>query len=142
MILIDANLLLYSRDSSSSRHQAAREWLTEAINGPARVGFPWPSLIAFLRISTHPRVFERPLAPETASEQLRAWLAAPACWSPLPTERHADLVAGLITSHELRGTLISDVHLVALAIEHGLTVCSTDTDFARFPEVDWDNPIA
>ena len=41
-----------------------------------------------------------------------------------------------------RPDLLPDAHLAALAIEHGLTVCSTDGDFARFPNVRWENPLA
>lgn len=46
-----------------------------------------------------------------------------------------------MTRHQLRGNLLPDADLAALAIEHGLTVCSADTDFARFPEVAWHNPL-
>jgi len=51
-------------------------------------------------------------------------------------------LGGLVVSYQLRGNLVSDVHLAALAIEHGLTVCSADTDFARFREIQWVNPLA
>jgi hypothetical protein len=69
------------------------------------------------------------------------WLAAESAWIPLPTERHADVLGDLIASHDLRGNLISEAQLAGLAIEHGLTVCSADTDFARFREIRWENPI-
>jgi hypothetical protein len=63
-------------------------------------------------------------------------------WTPGPTERHAELLGGLVVSYQLRGNLVGDAHLAALAIEHGLTVCSADTDFARFRELQWVNPLA
>ena len=141
MSLVDANLLLYARDSESRQHEEAKDWLSARLNGAVRIGLPWPSLLAFLRISTHPRAYERPLSPAAANEQVAQWLAAPASWTPAPTERHGELLGDLIERYELRGNLISDGHLAALAIEHGLEVYSTDTDFARFEEVRWVNPI-
>jgi uncharacterized protein len=106
------------------------------------VGIPWPVLGAFLRISTHPRAAERPLAPEAAWGYVDGWLASAPAWIPTPTDRHAEVFRRLVVDHQLRGNLVSDAHLAALAIEHGLTVCSTDSDFARFPEVRWRNPLA
>jgi hypothetical protein len=62
-------------------------------------------------------------------------------WVPQPTERHAEVLGSLVTAYRLRGNLISDAQLAALAIEHGLTLCSADTDFARFREIRWENPL-
>ena len=141
-MLVDANILLFAVDSASPFHETAAGWLTEQLNGPARVGLPWSSLGAFLRISTHPRAAEHPLQPTDALQHIEAWLATEPAWIPQPTERHAEILAGLIRKHHPRGNLISDAQVVALAIEHGLTVCSADTDFARFPEIRWQNPLA
>jgi len=140
-MLVDANLLLYARDTASSFHSRAREWLTASLNGPVRLGLPWQSLVAFLRISTNPRASERPLEPEEAWRQIERWLSAPSAWIPSPTERHAEVLGRLIAVHELRGNLVADAHLAALAIEHGVAVCSADTDFARFTELRWVNPL-
>jgi toxin-antitoxin system PIN domain toxin len=112
------------------------------LNGPSRVGLPWQSLVAFLRISTHPRASARPLSPTAAWRFVDDWLAAEAAWVPLPTENHAEVLGSLIASYDLRGNLVSDAELAALAIEHGLAVCSADTDFARFREIRWENPLA
>jgi predicted nucleic acid-binding protein len=70
------------------------------------------------------------------------WLAVPAAWVPVPTERHADVVGSLVQRYQLRAGLFSDVHPAALAIEHGVSLCSADTDFARFTELRWINPLA
>ena len=134
-MLVDANVLLYARDEASPFHERARYWLTEQLNGPTRVGLPWASLVAFVRIATHPRVFEQPLAPAEAWQQVEEWLAAPAAWIPQPTHAHAGVLGTLVRRYDLRGNLVSDAHLAALAIEHGLTMCSADTDFARFTEL-------
>jgi hypothetical protein len=141
-MLVDANILLFAVDSSSRFHENASRWLTEQLNGPARVGFPWQSLVAFLRISTHPRASERPLPPDSAWAFVEDWMAAEPAWIPIPTERHADVLGALIETYELRGNLIADAVLAALALEHGLAVCSADTDFARFREIRWLNPLA
>jgi len=141
VILIDANLLLYARDSQSDRHDRAREWLTAQLNGSARVGLPWASLIAFVRIATHPRVYDRPLTAKQAWSQVEEWLSAGTAWIPVPTQRHGSILGDLIRRHDIRGNLVTDAALAALAIEHGLELCSADSDFARFPEVKWRNPL-
>jgi uncharacterized protein len=141
-MLLDANLLLYAVHERATQHRAAAAWLTDQLNGTRRVGLPWQSLVAFLRISTHPRAFERPLAPATAWERIADWLAAPAAWIPHPGSEHARILGELVTRHEIRGNLVPDAQLAALALEHGLGVYSCDTDFARFDEIRWRNPLA
>ena len=141
-MLVDANLLLYAADASAPQHGRAAAWLTEQLNGDRRVGLPWESLVAFVRIATHPRASDNPLAPDAAWRFVEDWLAAPSAWVPLPTERHADVLGALLRRYRLAGNLVPDAHLAALAIEHGLEVCSADTDFARFTEIRWRNPLA
>jgi len=141
-MLVDANLLLYAADERSRHNRAAVEWITEHLNGPRRVGLPWQSLTAFLRIASHPRALNHPLTPTVAWRQVTDWLAAPAAWVPAPGAAHAELLGDLVTRYDLRGNLIPDAQLAALALEHGLAVCSADTDFARFRELRWENPLA
>ena len=140
-MIVDANLLLYAVDESAAQHDAANTWLEQVLNGSVQVGLPWPSLLAFVRIATHPRVSRRPLTSNVAWAMVDSWLAAPTAWIPLPTAQHADVLAGLVNSYGLTGNLIPDAHLAALAIEHGVTLCSADTDFARFAAVRWENPL-
>lgn len=141
-MIVDANLLLYARNTRDARHTAARGWISGALNGGSRVGLPWHCLNAFLRISTNPRAFPKPLTPRAAMDQVDEWLAAPAAWIPLPTDRHATVLGQLVRTHNLSGPLVADADLAALAIEHGLELCSTDADFARFPEIRWVNPLS
>jgi toxin-antitoxin system PIN domain toxin len=141
-MLIDANLLLLARNAADPSHDRARDWLTEQLNGAVRVGLPWSSLLAFLRISTHPRAYQVPLEPDEAWDQIGDWLDAGPAWIPVPTDRHAEVLGGLIRRYRVSANLVPDAHLAALAIEHGLRVCSADTDFARFTEVTWFNPLA
>lgn len=140
-MLVDANLLIYAVHKGTPQHQRAAAWLTEQLNGPKRVGLPWQSLAAFMRISTHSRAFQRPLAPATAWELVTDWLAAPATWIPQPGPEHGRILGELITAYEIRGNLVTDAQLAALAIEHGVPVCSNDTDFARFRELRWIDPL-
>lgn len=141
-MLIDANILLYAVDRASPHHARASAWLTERLNGDRRVGLAWESLTAFVRISTHPRAALHPLDPEAAWAHVSDWLEAPATWVPLPTDRHAEVLGGLIRRYRLAGNLVPDGHLAAIAVEHGLTICSADTDFARFREIPWLDPLA
>lgn len=140
-MLVDANVLLFAVDRASAFHDSARDWLTEQLNGARRVGVPWQSLVAFLRIATHPRASEHPLAPDEAWAYIAEWLACEPTWVPGPGERYAEILGGLVTRHQVRGNLVPDAELTALALEHGLTICSADSDFARFPEVRWENPL-
>ena len=73
--------------------------------------------------------------------QVEAWLACATVWIPVPTERHRELLGRLLPTAD-RPNLVPDAHLAALALEHGLVVCSTDGDFARFRDVRWENPLA
>ena len=141
-MLIDANLLIYAADKRSPHNHSAVEWIEEQLNGTRRVGLPWQSLAAFLRVSTHPRALTNPLAPADAWRQVEDWLSAPAAWVPVPGPSHAELLGELIVRYGIAGNLVPDAQLAALALEHGLAVCSTDTDFARFTEVRWENPLA
>ena len=142
MILVDANLLIYAYFEESPQHRQAREWLDDQLSSFAGVGLPWPSLLAFVRIVTNPRVFRQATSAAAAWRQVLDWLACEPAWIPLPTERHADVLGSLIAQPSVHGNLVMDAHLAALAIEHGLTLCSTDGDFARFPELRWTNPLA
>lgn len=139
-MIVDANVLLYAVDAGSQFHEPARDWLESSLNEPARVGLPWASLLAFQRISTHPRASASPLTARQAWSFVADWLDADASWVPVPGERHAEILRDLIVAGDLRGNLVSDAHLAALAIEHGVGVCSADSHFARFPQITWVNP--
>ena len=141
-MLIDANILLYSVDEDSPFHRAARDWMVTALNGPQRVGIPWVSLWAFVRIATNPRASVQPLTPDEAWQHVEAWLDAPATWIPEPGRGHRAIVGPLLRQHDLRAGLITDAVMAAICIEHGLTIVSADSDFARFPQISWVNPVA
>jgi hypothetical protein len=141
VILIDANLLLYAHISTFPQHPEARMWLDQSLNDLPRVGLPWPSLLAFVRIASNPRIFEKPLSVGAAWQQARSWLAVESVWTPLPTARHEQVLATLLDRSTFQANLVPDAHLAALAIEHGLTLFTTDRGFGRFDGLKWTNPL-
>lgn len=142
MILVDANLLVYAHDASAPEHEVSRRWFERVLNEPGRVGLPWPSLLAFLRIVSNPVIVRRPVSPASAWSRVAEWLELANVWIPEPGLHHARLLGRLLDDSRVTSRMVPDAHLAALAIEHGLTLCSTDGDFARFPHLRWTNPLA
>lgn len=141
MILLDANLLVYAHVGDFAQHQRAHAWLDAQLDGSARVGLPWPSLLGFLRLVTNPRIFERPENPADAWSQVTDWLSRDNVWIPEPTERHPGILGQIIAAGGVSANLVPDAHLAALAMEHGLTLASTDGDFGRFKDLRWLDPL-
>ena len=141
-MLLDANLLLYSVDASSLHHERSAAWVRALFTGERRIALPWQTVGAFLRIATHPRVFARPLGALDAWSIVEQWLAAPGCWVPAVSERTVTILGQLVRDHDVRGNLITDAQLAALAIEHGLPLVSVDSDFERFPQLRRINPLS
>jgi toxin-antitoxin system PIN domain toxin len=142
MILVDANILIYAYDEASPQHAMARDWLDKQLNGNVGVGLPWLNLLAFLRIVTNPRAMKKPESMQNAWRQVVGWLDCEPVWTPQPTERHVEIFGELLTRSTVYGNLTSDAYVAALAIEHGLTLCTADGDFSRFSGLRWINPLA
>ena len=142
MKLVDANVLLYAVDEGSAHHARAKPWLERQLSGSETFAFAWAVLLAFLRLATNPRVFDAPLSVDEAFELIDSWLDQPPTTVVHPTDRHAAIVRELLTPLGSAGNLTTDAHLAALSIEHGAELWSADADFARFPRVDWRNPLA
>lgn len=140
-ILLDANLLIWAHHAQFQYHDRARRWLGEALSVVPIVGIPWPSILAFLRVSTHPRALERPLTIETAWTVVEGWLARPNVRVPVPGERHRELLARMLTGGTASANHTTDAHLAAIAIEWGMELQSADRDFARYPGLRWADPI-
>lgn len=141
MILVDTNLLLYAGVKHAKEHDRARQWLDEQIAVGARVGLPWHSVLDFVRLASNPKLFSRTASVAEAWALVRRWLSADNVWIPQPTERHGDVLESIFTSVRVSSRFVMDAHLAALAIEHGLTLCSNDGDFARFKGLRWVNPL-
>jgi toxin-antitoxin system PIN domain toxin len=141
MILLDANVLLYAYDPSSPHHHTARGWLENTFSQPEPIGLASMTLLAFMRIGTSPRPLEHPLALSEAADIVAGWLARPTVAVLNPGEGHWQILRDLMKKGQVRGPLIMDAHLAALAIEHGAVLATTDRDFARFPGLKFFNPL-
>jgi uncharacterized protein len=142
VILPDVNLLLYAVNDEARNHRTAKLWLQSVLSGIEPVGFAWAVLLAFLRLSTRPGAFSKPLSAEMAFNQIDEWVRQPGALIVHPGPRHAQILRDMLLPLGIAGDLTSDAHLAALAIEHGAQLCSADSDFARFPGLKWTNPLA
>jgi len=142
MIVVDVNLLIYAVNQDSPDHREAKTWLESTVSGTETVGLPWIVLLAFLRLTTRPGIFQKPLRVAAAFDLVDAWLQQSSVTVPEPTPRHLQTMRDLISPLGTGGNLTSDAHLAALAIEHGAELCSTDNDFTRFNRLRWRNPLA
>ncbi len=141
MILLDTNILLYSFGTSLPQHEKARAWLDRLLNGSVRVGMLWSSLIGFVRITSNPKAFEKAVSVGQAWAVVESWLDCPVVWVPTPAEAHRAILTRMFQAIGNRKHLVHDAHVAALAIEHDLTLCTTDGDFTRFPGLRWENPL-
>lgn len=141
MIVIDANLLIYAYDRSTPQHARAKAWLEEVLSGSDPVGIPWPVISAFVRVTTHPKISAHPWPMERAVAVVESWLALPQVWALSPADRHWALLRHLLVAGQVRGALTSDAHLAAITMEHGGVLYTNDVDFARFPGLQWVNPL-
>jgi toxin-antitoxin system PIN domain toxin len=139
--LTDVNLLVYAYDRASPNHGAAREWLEQRLSGAETFAFAWTVLLAFVRLTTSPRVFANPFSPGEALDHVDSWLGQPCATVLHPGDRHPAPLRELIEPFGTAGNLTTDAHLAALAIEHGAELCSADPDFSRFPGLRWTNPL-
>lgn len=142
MIVIDANVLLYAYDRSDPRHQRAARWLEATLGGDDEVGLALTTLLAFVRITTDPRVYERPMAAQVAVGHVRRWLDRRNVQLIGPSDRHWSTLIDLMARGQARGPLVMDAHLAALSIEHGATLATTDRDFKRFSGLRTVDPTA
>ena len=142
MILVDANVLLYAYHPRAEAHDRCCAWVEKAFSGEEPVAIAWVTLLAFVRISTNPRVFAQPLLAGEALAAVSSWLARPsvsvleageACW---------EIFRQLVVDAQITGPLVMDAFLAALAIENGATLATTDRDFTRFPKLKLVNPAA
>ncbi len=142
MTLVDANLLLYAYDSASPHHEVSKRWLAAELSSGRTISFALVTLMAFVRIASDPRVFNRPLTPEDACGLIEEWLEQPSTRLLQPGRRTWKILSELCTNGQARGPMVMDAHLAALALEYGVPVATTDRDFLRFADIDIVNPVA
>lgn len=141
MILPDTNLLLYAYNATDPRHTVARNWFREVVNGRESVGFCWPVILGFLRLSTSKTIFLQPFEMQEAVEIVNRWLKQDNSQLVEPTDRHWLILSDLLIVAQIRGPMTTDAEIAALAIEHSATLYSADRDFLRFPNLAITNPL-
>jgi uncharacterized protein len=141
VIIPDINLLMYAYNRSAVMHERARAWWEGVLNREQPVGLAWVVALGFVRLTTHPSVLAAPLRPQDALGRVRGWLNQPGVRILEPGPRHLDLLDELFRATGVGGSLTTDTHLAALAMEHQSELHSNDADFARFPGLRWRNPL-
>lgn len=140
---VDANVLLYAVDSSSPFHDANRELIQRLAVGPELLYLFWPTLVAFLRISTHPGIFDQPLEPQHARANVEDLVSRPNVRTPGELSSFWPIFRGTLEEDVVRGNLVSDAHLVALMRQHDVdTIWTSDRDFRRFDRIRVQQPSA
>lgn len=142
MVVPDINLLVFAYNDEAPRHGAARAWWKELMTGRERIAIPWAVVLGFVRLVTHPAVFERPLPPMAAMARVREWFTRDHVLTLEPGPRHLQIIETLFDATGVAANLTTDTHLAALAIEHQCELHSNDADFGRFPGLRWRNPLA
>ena len=142
MILPDVNVLIYAFDEQSPLHERSRTWLETTLSGSETVGLAWTVMLAFVRLTTNPRIFDNPMTAAEAIGHVERWLDLPCTTIVHPTNRHTALIGEFLGERGVAANLVMDAHLAALAIEHGARLASADHDFARFGGVEWFDPTS
>jgi uncharacterized protein len=141
MILTDVNVLVYAHRVDAPGHPAYREWLEALINGDPAYGFSELVLSGFLRVVTHPRVFNPPSGLDSALAFAQVIRDQPNAVSISSGPRHWDIFKRLCDVAGVKGNLVPDAYLAALAIESGCEWITTDRDYSRFPGLKWRHPL-
>jgi toxin-antitoxin system PIN domain toxin len=141
MILPDINLLVYAHDPRSPFHAKARAWWQGLLDGNEAVALAWVVVQGFVRLTTHPKVFENPMAVADSLGRIEEWLSLPHLRILHPSDHHFQTWAQLLRGVGVGANLTTDSHLAALCIERGLILHTSDADFSRFPGLKWINPL-
>lgn len=141
MILPDINLLIYAHNCHAPHHAKALRWWNQCLEGHEGVALAWVVVLGFVRITTHPKVFARPMMVEDALDRVEEWLELSHVHLVHPPPTHFKTWSSLLKRLGTAGDLTTDAHLAALAIERGLILQTTDADFTRFPGLKWNNPL-
>jgi uncharacterized protein len=142
VIVVDANLLIYSYDTDSAQHKNSRAWVEKVFSAIEPVGLPWQTLSAFLRVVTNRRLPGSRLTAEQAAQIVEEWLEQPNVRIIVPGDEHWALFRRTMVEGQAAGPLVSDAQIAALTIEYGGVLYTADRDFARFPGLRWKNPLS
>jgi len=141
VIIPDANLLIYAYDSQSPWHAKARLWWESALNGEEPIGIPWVVLLAFTRLITHPTICTHPLSIPEVRERVDVWFSCSHVRCLPSLESNIAPFFNCLEAAGRGGNLSTDALIASQSIEHGGRVYSNDSDFSRFPGVQWINPL-
>lgn len=141
MLIPDINLLIYAYNETASKHKEAKKWWESSITQGELIAIPWVVINGFIRLTTHPRVFESPLKPKKSFSTIESWFNFPNVQTINPGHDHLSIIKQLLIREGVGGNLVTDAHLAAIAIEHQCELHSNDSDFGRFPGLRWVNPI-
>lgn len=142
MIVPDSNLILYAYNTDSPKHDAAKEWWRKLISGNEAVGLVHPVVFSFLRVSTSPRAFTKPLSLARSSELVLSWFNRKLVRLLTESPNHvSDVVKLLTAAGSTGGNLVVDAQIAALALAHKATVHTADHDFARFKGLNCHFPL-
>ena len=141
MILPDANLLVYACDASSLFHPKASAWCERLMNGKTPVILVSPVIFAFVRISTHPRIFTHPLSVTESSDHVRAWLGRRQVRLHDMLPEDVEKALALLEAAGTAGNLTTDAQISAMALRLDAEVHTADLDFGRFAGVRFSNPL-
>jgi toxin-antitoxin system PIN domain toxin len=141
VIVLDANLLIYSYNRGSSHHAGARAWLENTLSSIEVVGLPWQAVSAFLRVMTNPKLPAERFDLEQAARIVDLWLAHPNVQVLTPGAGYWPLFRRMVIEGRAAGPRVSDAEIAALTMEYGGVLYTADRDFARFPGLRWKNPL-
>jgi uncharacterized protein len=141
MIIPDINLLLYAYDAASPFHTKAAAWWQACLSGEEPVGLPQVVVFGFVRVGTNARVFQHPLTPTEAVGHVRNWQRQPVVKLLEASPEHVERVLKLVESLGAAGNLVTDAQIAAAAIEYDAVLHTADSDFVRFQNLRWLNPI-
>ena len=142
MLLPDVNVLIYAHiDGSTPEHDAYAQWVTRMATGPEPFALSVLVLSGFIRIVTNRRVFDPPSTLDTAFDFVSSLTERPTARIVGPGPEHLPIFEHLCRAAGATGKLVADAQHAAVALEHGCTMVSTDSDFARFPELRWQHPL-
>jgi toxin-antitoxin system PIN domain toxin len=141
--LIDTNILLHAANAASPSHRAARGFFQEHLRLRTSWCITWPILYEFLRVSTHSRVFPKPLTASQGLEFAGALIAREEVVLLVPTSRHLAVLGTVVNElGQPAGNLFHDVHTAVLMREHGISeIVTADTDFLQFGFLKVSNPL-
>ena len=141
MVLPDVNVLVYYHREDTATHKGYRDWLERLVNGDAAYGMSDLVLSGFIRVVTHPKVFKHPSKVSDALAFAGQLRDQSNCVRVEPGPRHWEVFRRLCLESGVKGNLVPDAYLAAVAIECGCEWVSTDRDFARFKGLRWRHPL-